>query len=59
MPFGRKKPVKRGRDPFEHLADERREAEAETWFLQPDDAPELDVQTGISSNLTDDDLDAH
>lgn len=58
MQFGRKKPAKRGRDPFEHLADERAAAESDAWFLEPDDGPELDVETGISSNLSDDDLDA-
>jgi hypothetical protein len=57
MPFGRKKTSRRGRDPFAHLADERRAAESETWFLEPDDGPELDVETGISSNLGDDDTD--
>jgi hypothetical protein len=46
------------RDPFGHLADDRREAESgEPWFLGPDDGPELDVQAGISSNLCDVDLD--
>jgi hypothetical protein len=62
MPFGRRKHAHKGRDhrardPFDHLADERRAAESDAWFLQPDDGPELDVQTGISSNLSDDDLD--
>lgn len=57
MQFGRKKPGRRGRDPFEHLADERQAAESEAWFLAPDDGPELDVQTGVSSNLSEDDLD--
>jgi len=57
MQFGRKKPGRKGRDPFEHLADERRAAESEAWFLEPDEGPELDVQTGISSNLSSDDLD--
>jgi hypothetical protein len=61
MPFGRRKPARKGRetntrDPFDHLADERREAESDAWFLQPDDGPELDVQAGISSNLDDADL---
>jgi hypothetical protein len=56
MPFGRKKMGRRGRDPFEHLADERHDAESSAWFLEPDDGPELDVQTGISSNLSEDDL---
>lgn len=46
----------RSRDPFAHLADEREAAESEAWFLQPDDAPELEVETGISSNLSEDDL---
>jgi hypothetical protein len=46
------------RDPFGHLADARREAESgEPWFLGPDDGPELDVQAGISSNISDEDLD--
>ena len=62
MPFGRRKAAHksrdtRARDPFEHLADERRAAESDAWFLQPDDGPELDVQAGVSSNLSDDDLD--
>jgi hypothetical protein len=56
MAFGRKKRAEKGRDPFVHLADERRAAEAEAWFLQPDDGPGLDVEAGISSNLSDDDL---
>lgn len=46
------------RDPFGHLADERRAAESgDPWFLAPDDGPELDVEAGISSNLRDEDLD--
>ncbi len=57
MAFGRKKRGPRGRDPFGHLADERRAAEAEAWFLQPDDAPPLDVEAGISSNIAEDDVD--
>jgi hypothetical protein len=62
MPFGRRRAAHRSRetnarDPFDHLADERRAAESEAWFLQPDDAPQLDVQAGVSSNLRDDDLD--
>jgi hypothetical protein len=56
MPFGRRKPS-RGRDPFAHLADERRAAESEAWFLEPDDGPVLDVETGISSNISSEDLD--
>ena len=43
MPFGRKKRAARDRDPFDHLADERRAAESEAWFLEPDDGPALDV----------------
>jgi hypothetical protein len=58
MPFGRKKGEGRRRDPFVHLADERRAAEADAWFLQPDDAPQIDVEAGISSNIADDDLDS-
>lgn len=57
MRFGRRKPGRRVRDPFQHLADERRRAEASAWFVGPDDGPELDVETGISSNLDRDDLD--
>jgi len=61
MPFGRRKAgdgdrAANARDPFDHLADERRAAESDAWFLEPDDGPELDVQAGISSNLSDDDL---
>lgn len=63
MPFGRRKdqnkdPKKaRSRDPFEHLEDERAAAEdGDPWFLAPDDGPELEIETGISSNLTEDDL---
>ena len=62
MPFGRRKPAHKSRatsarDPFEHLADERRAAESDAWFMAPDDGPELEVQAGVSSNLSDDDLD--
>ena len=57
MAFGRKKRSTRDRDPFVHLADERRAAESETWFLAPDDGPPLDIQTNISSNLSPEDLD--
>jgi hypothetical protein len=56
MQFGRKKPGRKGRDPFEHLADERQAAESSPWFLEPDEGPELSVETGISSNLSEDDL---
>ena len=77
MPFGRRKPAHKSRatsarDPFDHLADERRAAESDAWFLEPDAGEldghlpareinqfgtELDVQAGVSSNLSDDDLD--
>ncbi|HEY3144037.1 MAG TPA: hypothetical protein VGJ86_23095 [Acidimicrobiales bacterium] len=56
------KPDKRsGRsDPFAHLRDERAEAEdGDPWFLGPDEGPELHVETGISSNLSEDDLEQH
>jgi hypothetical protein len=61
MPFGRRKPAHRSRetnarDPFDHLADERRAAESDAWFMRPDDAPPLEVQAGVSSNLSDADL---
>lgn len=54
----KEKPDKRStRDPFAHLHDDREEAEVEEpWFLAPDDGPELHVETGISSNLSEDDL---
>ena len=57
MAFGRKKRAPRDRDPFVHLADERQAAESTTWFLEPDDGPPLEVETGNSSNLSEDDLD--
>jgi hypothetical protein len=59
MPFGRRKhDGGKSRDPFEHLADERRAAESgDPWFVGPDSGPELEVEAGISSNLRDDDLD--
>jgi hypothetical protein len=57
MAFGRRKHGSKSRDPFEHLADERRAAESgEPWFLGPDDGSDLDVEAGISSNLRDEDL---
>jgi hypothetical protein len=56
MAFGRKKRSSRDRDPFVHLADERQVAERGTWFLEPDDGPQLEVETGISSNLSEEDL---
>lgn len=45
-----------GRDPFAHLQDERAEAEEQPWFLAPDEAPDLEIEAGISSNLSEDDL---
>jgi hypothetical protein len=51
-----KQDKRNGRDPFAHLHDEREKAEEEPWFLAPDDGPELHVETGISSNLSEDDL---
>jgi hypothetical protein len=56
MVFGRRKHEGRTgdeRDPFAHLEGERNDAESGSpWFLDgDDDAPELDVQAGISSNL--------
>jgi hypothetical protein len=63
MPFSRRKDRRRearkadSRDPFEHLREERAKAEEEEpWFLAPDDGPELHIETGISSNLSEDDL---
>jgi hypothetical protein len=56
MAFGRKKRSPRDRDPFVHLADERQAAEQGTWFLEPDEEPPLEIETGISSNLSEDDL---
>ena len=55
MAFSRRKDRERrgGRDPFGHLQDERAQAESgDPWFLAPDEGPELDVQAGISSNLS-------
>jgi hypothetical protein len=61
MPFGRRRAAHRSRetnarDPFDHLADERRAAESDAWFMRPDDAPPLEVQAGVSSNLSDADV---
>jgi hypothetical protein len=61
MPFGRRRAAHRSRetnarDPFDHLADERRAAESDAWFMRPDDAPPLEVQAGVSSDLSDADL---
>jgi hypothetical protein len=56
MAWSRRK-QQQNRDPFDHLADERREAESDSpWFLGPDDGPELEVEAGISSNLRDEDV---
>lgn len=65
MPFGRgkarRKQQRKGRgsrrDPFEHLREERERAESgEPWFQAADNTPAFDVQAGISSNLSEDDL---
>jgi hypothetical protein len=61
MPFGRRRAAHRSRetkarDPFDHLADERRAAESDAWFMRPDDAPPIEVQAGVSSNLSDADV---
>src|SRR5690625_640119 len=62
----RKEPVKRSkarseaRDPFVHLHEERAKLEeGEPWFLAGDDSADFQVQAGISSNLSADDLAAH
>ena len=60
MAFNRRRDRERkgGRDPFGHLQDERAQAETgDPWFVGDDDGPELDVQAGVSSNLSEDDLD--
>jgi hypothetical protein len=55
----RRKGGPKGGDFFKRSVDERRASEDETpWFLADDDGPELQVETGIGSNLTEDDLDA-
>lgn len=54
------KPTKgSGRDPFQHLRDERAQAEAgDPWFLADDDGPELEIETNRSSNLKAEDFTA-
>lgn len=43
---------KKAEDDFKALARQRRTVEDEQpWFEQADDAPVLDVETGIGSNL--------
>jgi hypothetical protein len=43
---------KKGKDDFKALSKQRREVEdAQPWFAREDDGPELDVETGIGSNL--------
>lgn len=40
------------KDDFKTLAKERRKSEDDDpWFARDDDSPELDVETGIGSNL--------
>jgi len=52
--FKRKK--KPGADFFKDEAVERRVAEDDQpWFLDADDAPELDVEAGRSANMTPED----
>lgn len=52
--FGRKR-----KDDFKHLAKDRRRVEDETpWFAGDDDGPDLDVETGIGSNLAADAADS-
>lgn len=43
---------RKGKDEFKALSKQRRAVEDEQpWFAQDDDGPELDVETGIGSNL--------
>lgn len=43
---------KKGKDDFKALSKQRRAVEDEQpWFARDDDVPELDVETGIGSNL--------
>ena len=52
MGLFRRKP----KDDFRSLSTQRREQEDESpWFAEPDDGPELHVETGIGSNLRDED----
>ena len=45
------------KDDFKSLAKQRqRDDDAEPWFAADDDGPELDVETGIGSNLRRDDV---
>lgn len=47
---------KKTKDEFKALSKERRTVEDEQpWFAGDDDGPELDIQTGIGSNLHRDD----
>ena len=49
---------KKGKDDFKALSKQRRAVEDEQpWFTRDDDGPELDVETGIGSNLRRDDSD--
>ena len=50
-------PTKSSRDPFEHLRDERAQAEGgDPWFVGEDEGPELHIETNKSSNLSEEDL---
>ena len=53
-----KKPVKGGgRDPFQHLRDERDLAEeGDPWFVGEDDGPELHIETNRSSDMKPEDF---
>lgn len=43
---------RKGKDDFKALSKQRRAVEDEQpWFAAVDDGPELDVETGIGSNL--------
>jgi hypothetical protein len=57
--FRRKRDRAGSDDVFKRSVDERRATEDERpWFLEgDDDAPDLDIQAGIGSNLTDGELD--
>ena len=55
--FGRRKRPKASDDVFKQSIDERRATEDDQpWFLADDDAPDLDVEAGIGSNLKDGEL---
>ncbi len=56
--IGQDQPVgifkKKQKDDFKSLAKQRRRSEDdEPWFAGEDDGPELEIETGIGSNLRD------